>query len=75
MKKSRKNLPKIEEMYHKFYKEMKSKGSRKNGEDSKELFTEIGEEIKVQSKKREELNQKHRDFLRRRRTCKACVRS
>lgn len=45
---------------------MKSEGLRKTIEDSKELFTEIGEEIKVQSKKREELNQKHRDFLRQR---------
>ncbi len=67
-KKSRKNLPKIEEMYlRKFCKKKNEiEGLRKTIEDSKELFTEIGEEIKVQSKKREELNQKHRDFLRQR---------
>ena len=47
-------------------KENEIEGLRKTIEDSKELFTEIGEEIKVQSKKREELNQKHRDFLRQR---------
>ena len=47
-------------------KENEIEGLRKTIEDSKELFTEIGEEIKVQSKKREELNQQHRDFLRQR---------
>ena len=53
MKKSRKNLPKnrgdvSEEILQ---KENEIEGLRKTIEDSKELFTEIGEEIKVQSKK------------------------
>ena len=57
-------------------KENEIEGLKKTIEDSKDLFTEIGEEIKVQSKKREELNQQHKDFLTtKRRTCEACVRS
>ena len=36
---------------------------RQTIEDSKELFAEIQEEIKVQSTKRDELNQKHKTFL------------
>ena len=47
-------------------KENEIEGLKKTIEDSKDLFTEIGEEIKVQSKKREELNQQHKDFLRQR---------
>ena len=75
--KSRKNSQKIVEMYRTKFCEKKMRSKlKKTIEDSKDLFTEIGEEIKVQSKKREELNQQHKDFLRtKRRTCEACVRS
>ncbi|HIZ81569.1 MAG TPA: chromosome segregation protein SMC [Candidatus Mediterraneibacter pullistercoris] len=44
-------------------KEEKIRDLRQTIEDSKELYDEIGEEIKAQSRKRDELNQKHRDFL------------
>lgn len=44
-------------------KEEKIQDLRKAIEDSKDLFQEIGKEIQVQTAKREELNQKHKDFL------------
>lgn len=47
-------------------KEEKIQDLRQTIEDSKDLFTEIGREIEAQTQKKEELNQKHRDFLRQR---------
>ena len=45
-------------------KEEKIRELRDAIENSKELFEEIGAEIKTQTAKRDELNQKNRDFLR-----------
>ena len=45
-------------------KEVKIQELRDTIENSKELFEEIGKEIRVQTEKRDELNQKHKDFLR-----------
>ena len=51
-------------------------GLRKRLKIQKIMFTEIGEEIKVQSKKREELKSAAQRFPEtKRRTCEACVRS
>lgn len=44
-------------------KETEIQGLRETIDNSKELFAEIEEEIKTQVAKREELNQKHKEFL------------
>ena len=44
-------------------KEEKIEGLRQTIEDSRDLYSEIEKEIKEQSAKREELNRKHKDFL------------
>ncbi len=57
-------------------KENEIEGLRKTIEDSKELFTEIGEEIKVQSKKTRRTESAAQRFLTtEREERKACVRS
>ncbi|MDD2980421.1 MAG: chromosome segregation protein SMC [Hespellia sp.] len=47
-------------------KEKEIQNIRETIENSKELFAEINDEIKLQTAKRDELNQRHKDFIARR---------